>query len=251
MAQRERSSSTSNDYVWHAPTEVYEVKNKPPETPWAYFIGDSMFKYINPASIVSGGVISKKFHPHAEAVAWELNHLAPGIAKYKKYSNDGPGLDILIISVGTNDVSRVQKLGSIAPHIDMDKLVQSRVSQWPNHIIDMYKGATARLDAYGKAFIILPIGTNHISNDVTGVSHFRHLAIQYAKQFPKICIITNSNMMQHERAISHMIIREDDPHYSDRGRQQMVSNLLYSMKQAQPALYEFADIVNDYYERSQ
>ena len=94
-------------------------------------------------------------------------------------------------------------------------------------------------------------GTNHISNDVTGVSHFHHLAIQYAKQFPKICIITNSNMMQHERAISHMIIREDDPHYSDRGRQQMVSNLLYSMKQAQPALYEYADIVNNYYERSQ
>ena len=48
-----------------------------------------------------------------------------------------------------------------------------------------------------------------------------------------------------------MIIRDDDPHYSDRGRQQMVSNLLYLMKHALPALYEYADIVNDYFEKSQ
>ena len=48
-----------------------------------------------------------------------------------------------------------------------------------------------------------------------------------------------------------MIVRDDDPHYSDRGRQQMVSNLLYSMKHALPALYGYADIVNDYYEKSQ
>ena len=129
VVHKERSSSTSNDYIWHTPIEVYELTNKLPETPWAYFIGDSMFKYINPTSIVSRGVISKKFHPHAEAVVWERNHLAPGIAKYNKYSHDGPGLDILIISVGTNDVSHIQKLGGIAPHIDVDKLVQSRISQ--------------------------------------------------------------------------------------------------------------------------
>ena len=58
-------------------------------------------------------------------------------------------------------------------------------------------------------------------------------------------------MMRQDRALSYMIVRDDDPHYSDRGRQQMVSNLLYSMKHALPALYEYADIVNDYYERSQ
>ena len=249
--QTNKSSSTTNDYIWSPPSEVYELKNKPPETPWAYFIGDSMFKYINPASIVSGGMISRKFHPHAEAVAWELNHLAPQLPKYNKYSDDGPGLDILIISVGTNDVSRVQKMGGIATHVDADKLMQSRIAQWPNHIIDLYKGATACLDKYGKAFVILPIGTNHIANEVSGISHFRHLAIQYAKQFPRVCLVTNSNMMRQDRALSHMIVRDDDPHYSDRGRQQMVSNLLYSMKHALPALYEYADIVNDYYERSQ
>ena len=248
--QRGKSPSTVNDYIWSPPSEVYKLKNKPPETPWAYFIGD-MFKFINPASIVSGGMISKKFHPHAEAVAWELNHLAPQLPKYNKYSDDGPGLDILIISVGTNDVSRVQKMGGIAPHVDTDKLVQSRISQWPNHIIDLYKGATACLDTYGKAFVILPIGTNHVANEVSGISHFRHLAIQYAKQFPRVCLVTNSNMMRLDRALSHMIVRDDDPHYSHRGRQQMVSNLLYSMKHALPALYEYADIVNDYYEKSQ
>ena len=249
--QRGKSPSTVNDYIWSPPSEVYELKNKPPETPWAYFIGDSMFKFINPASIVSSGMISKKFHPHAEAVAWELNHLAPQLPKYNKYSDDGPGLDILIISVGTNDVSRVQKMGGIAPHVDTDKLVQSRISQWPNHIIDLYKGATACLDTYGKAFVILPIGTNHVANEVSGIFHFLHLAIQYAKQFPRVCLVTNSNMMRLDRALSHMIVRDDDPHYGDRGRQQMVSNLLYSMKHAVPALYEYADIVNDYYEKSQ
>ena len=249
--QTTKSSSTANDYIWNPPSEVYELKNKPPETPWAYFIGDSMFKYINPASIVSGGMISRKFHPHAEAVAWELNHLAPQLPKYNKYSDDGPGLDILIISVGTNDVNRVQKMGGIAPHVDADKLMQSRIAQWPNHIIDLYKRATACLDKYCKAFVILPIGTNHIANEVSGISHFRHLAIQYAKQFPRVCLVTNSNMMRQDRALSHMIVRDDDPHYSDRGHQQMVSNLLYSMKHALPALYEYADIVNEYYEKSQ
>ena len=199
--QTNKSPSTANDYIWSPPSEVYELKNKPPETPWAYFIGDSMFKYINPASIVSGGMISRKFHPHAEAVAWELNHLAPQLPKYNKYSDDGPGLDILIISVGTNDVSRVQKMGGIASHVDADKLMQSRIAQWPNHIIDLYKGATACLDKYGKAFVILPIGTNHIANEVSGISHFRHLAIQYAKQFPRVCLVTNSNMMRQDRAL--------------------------------------------------
>ena len=154
--QTTKSSSTANDYIWSPTSEVYELKNKPPETPWAYFIGDSMFKYINPASIVSGGMISRKFHPHAEAVAWELNHLAPQLPKYNKYSDDGPGLDILIISVGTNDVNRVQKMGGIAPHVEADKLMQSRIAQWPNHIIDLYKGATACLDKYGKAFLSSP-----------------------------------------------------------------------------------------------
>ena len=251
IVHKERSSSSINDYIWQIPSEVYELKNKPPETPWAYFIGDSMFKYINPASIVSSGVISKKFHPHAEAIAWELNQEAQTIAKYNKYSHDGPGLDTLIISIGTNDTARLQKLGGTAKHVDVDKLVQSKISQWPNHIIDLYKGATACLDAYGNAFIILPIGTNSLSNVDTGISYFHHLAIQYAKQFPKICIITNSNMIRQESAISHMIVRDDNPHYSDRGRQQMVSNLLYSIKQAQPALYEYVDIVNDHYEKSQ
>ena len=147
---------------------------KPPKTPWEYFIGDSMFKYINPTSIVSGGVISKKFHPHSETVAWEISQIAPTIAKYNKYSHEDPGLDILIISVGTNDAARLQKLGGIAKHVDLDRLVKSRISQWPNHIIDLYKGTTACLDAYGKAFIILPIGTNSLSNVDTGISYFRH-----------------------------------------------------------------------------
>ena len=112
-------------------------------------------------------------------------------------------------------------------------------------------GTTACLDAYGKAFIILPIGTTSLSIGDTEISYFRHLAIQYAKQFPIICIVTNPNMIRHERAIPHMIVKDDDPHYSDRGRQQMVSNLLYFIKQAQPALCEYADIVNNHFEKSQ
>ena len=82
--------------------------NKPAETPWALFIGDSMFKRLNPASIICGGLIEDvKFQPHAEAIAWELNNMAKSIHSHNPYTQDGPGFDI-IISRGTNDCARLQ-----------------------------------------------------------------------------------------------------------------------------------------------
>ena len=111
----------------------------------------------------------------------------------------------------------------------------------------MYEGATTCLDKFGKAFIILPIGVFSLANAETGISHFRHLAIHYAKQFPHIKLVTNSNMMRHERAIRDMIIDEDEPHYCDKGK--MSNNLLYSIKQAMPVLSEYTYIVHDHCSR--
>ena len=111
----------------------------------------------------------------------EVKQHCPNHTKYSKYYHDGPGLDIIIISVGTKDAARLQKLGGIAPHINLDNLVHSQIAQWPEQTVDLYSAVTACLDAYGRAFIVLLIGITSLSNADTGISYFQHITIQYTK----------------------------------------------------------------------
>ena len=150
-----------NDYNWSPPAEVHLLHNKPPTKPWAYFIGDSMYKYVNFSGIISGGQISRKFHPHTEAVAWELNSLSALISRYSHRIPDGPGLDLIVISVGTNDAARLQCFGGIRNQIDLDHLIHMRIADWPWQIVEMLDGAVACLDQHGKVYVLLPVGTPH------------------------------------------------------------------------------------------
>ena len=122
-ATRRSALDKINDYNWSPPAEVNFLHNKPPTKPWAYFIGDSMYKHVNFSGSISGGQISRKFHPHTEAVAWELNSLATLISRYSHRIPDGPGLDLIVISVGTNDSARLQCFGGIRNQIDLDHLI--------------------------------------------------------------------------------------------------------------------------------
>ena len=72
--QMPRPHGSHHDYEWSPPEHAYLLRHKPPTKPWAFFVGDSLIKYINPASIVSGGQISRKIHPHSEAGSLGVNY---------------------------------------------------------------------------------------------------------------------------------------------------------------------------------
>ena len=245
-ARRTRSPEMANNYNWFPPANPCYMKPKFSEKPWALFLGDSMFQKMDMANIVSGSSNSRQFHPHTEAVAWECETLAPTLAGYNQPSTEGVGIDIIILSVGTNDAARIQKFGGIQPGIDLDRLVHIRIEQWPAQIMDMYHGLMSCLDQYGKVLFLLPIGIASVSNHDTGIWYFRQLAIHFAKQFPRIFIIDNTNMIRNNRAIPSMIRSSSDPHFSERGRNQAVANIKAAMRIALPALAAYSTAVNDH-----
>ena len=230
QARRTRSPDIANNYNWFPPENPCYMKPRFSEKPWALFLGDSMFQKMDTANIVSGSSNSRQFHPHTEAVAWECEHLAPTLAGYNQSNTEGSGIDIIILSVGTNDAARIQKFGGIQPGIDLDCLVHIRIEQfWPAQIMDMYRGLMSCLDQYGKVLFLLPIGIASVSNHDTGIFYFRQLAIHFAKQFPRIVIVDNANMIRNNRAIPSMIRSASDPHFSERGRSQVIANLKAAM----------------------
>ena len=245
-ARHTRSPEIANNYNWFPPANPCYMKPKFSEKPWALFLGDSMFQKMDTANIVSGSSNSRQFHPHTEAVAWECETLVPTLAGYNQPSTEGVGIDIIILSVGTNDAAQIQKFGGIQPGIDLDRLVHIRIEQWPAQIMDMYRGLMSCLDPYGKVLFLLPIGIASVSNHDTGIWYFRQLAIHFAKQFPRIFIIDNSNMIRNNRAIPSMIRSSSDPHFSERGRNQAVANIKAAMRIALPALAAYSIAVNDH-----
>ena len=85
-----------------------------------------------------------------------------------------------------------------------------------------------------------------VSNHDTGIWYFRQLAIHFAKQFPRIFIIDNANMIRNNRAIPSMIRSASDPHFSERGRNQAIANIKAAMRFALPALSAYSTAVNDH-----
>ena len=179
-------------------------------------------------------------------MAWECENLAPTLPGYNLANMEGVGLDIIILSVGTNDAARIQKFGGIKPDVDLDRLVHIHIELWPAQIMDMYKGLMTCLDPHGKVFFFLPIGITSISNNDTGIAYFRQLAIHFAKQFPRIVIVDNANMIRNNRAIPSMIRLPNDPHFSERGRSQVIANLKVAMRFSMPALSAYSTTVNDH-----
>ena len=159
---------------------------------------------------------------------------------------EGSGLDIIILSVGTNDAARIQKFCGINPDVDLDRLVHIRIEQWPAQILDMYRSLMTCLDQYGKVLFFLPIGIASVSNNDTGISYFRQLAIHFAKQFPKISIVNNANMIRNNHALPSMIRSANDPHFSERGRSQVIANLKAVMRFGMPALSAYSTMVNNH-----
>ena len=245
-ARRTRSPDIANNYNWFPPANPCYMKPRITEKPWALFLGNSMFQKMDTANIVSGSSNSRQFHPHTEAVAWECEHLAPTLAGYNQSNTEGSGIDIIILSVGTNDAARIQKFGGIQPGIDLDRLVHIRIEQWPAQIMDMYRGLMSCLDQYGKVLFFHPIGIASVSNHDTGIFYFRQLAIHFAKQFPRIVIVDNANMIRNNHAIPSMIRSASDPHFSERGRSQVIANLKAAMRFAMPALSAYSTTVNDH-----
>ena len=242
-ARRTRSPDIANNYNWFPPANPCYMKPKFSEKPWAFFLGDCMFQKMDMANIVSHSSNSRQFHPHTEAIAWECETLAPTLAGYNQSPTEGVGIDIIILSVGTNDAARIQKFGGIQPGIDLDRLVHIRIEQWPAQIMDMYRGLMSCLDQYGKVLFLLPIGIASVSNHDTGIWYFRQLAIHFAKQFPRIFII---DMIRNNRAITSMIRSASDPHFSERGRNQAIANIKAAMCIALPALSAYSTAVNDH-----
>ena len=245
-ARRSRSPDIANNYNWYPPANLCYMKPRIHEKPWALFLGDSMFKKMDTANIVSGSSNSRQFHPHTEAVAWECENLAPTLAGYNQANMEGLGLDIIILSMGTNDAARIQKFGGINPDVDLDRLVHIRIEQWPAQILDMYRSLMTCLDQYGKVLFFLPIGIASVSNNDTGISYFHQLAIHFAKQFPRIIIVDNANMIRNNRALPSMICSVNDPHFSERGRSQVIANLKAAMRFTMPALSAYSTTVNDH-----
>ena len=110
----------------------------------------------------------------------------------------------------------------------------------------MLDGAVACLDQHGKVYVLLPVGTVGVSNTTTGIAYFRSMVQHYARQYPQVVVIPNNNMMRNDRAIPYMIDRGDPPHHSERGRQQMIANLLAAIRQHQPAIYAYIDVVHEH-----
>ena len=164
-----------NDYNWVPTAPTSRLKPKAHDKPWTLFIGDSLLSPVNTSGVISGGQNNKQFQPHMQAVAWDLQDLALRMPGYTQNPADGIGLDTIIISVGTNDIARLQKFGGIAPHVDHDHLVKLRVEQWEIQFKDMMDAAMACLDWYGTIFFILPIGISSISSEDTGIAFFRDL----------------------------------------------------------------------------
>ena len=180
-----------------------------------------------------------------QAVAWDLQDLALRMPGYTQNPADGIGLDSIIISVGTNDVARLQKFGEIAPHVDRDHLVKLCVEQWEIQFKEMMEAAMACLDRFGTIFLILPIGISSISSEDTGIAFFRDLITRLAKNYPKLMLVDNANMIRRNRAIPSMIKGADDPHFSERGKKQMVENLMAALRIAQADIASYAFVVND------
>ena len=236
-----------NDYNWVPTAPATRLKPKAHDKPWTLFIGDSLLRPVNTSGVISGGQNNKQFQPHMQAVAWDLQDLALRMPGYTQNPADGIGLDSIIISVGTNDVARLQKFGGIAPHVDRDHLVKLRVEQWEIQFKEMMEAAMACLDRYGTIFLILPIGISSISSEDTGIAFFRDLITRLAKNYPKLMLVDNANMIRRNRAIPSMIKDADDPHFSERGKKQMVENLMAALRIAQADIASYAFVVNDHF----
>ena len=236
-----------NDYNWVPTAPSSRLRPKAHDKPWTLFIGDSLLRPVNTSGVISGGQNNKQFQPHMQAVAWDVQDLAHCMPGYTQNPADGIGLDTIIISVGTNDVARLQKFGGIAPHVDLDHLVPLRVEQWEIQFRDMMEAAMACLDPYGTIFLIMPIGISSISSEDTGIAFFRDLITRLATNYPKLMWVDNANMICRNRAIPTMIKDADDPHFSERGKKQMVANLMAALRIAQADIASFAFMVNDHY----
>ena len=151
-----------NDYNWVPTAPASRLRPKTHDKPWTLFIGDSLLRPVNTSGVISGGQNNKQFQSHMQAVAWDLQDLALRMPGYTQNPADGIGLDSIIISVGTNDVARLQKFGGIASHVDRDHLVRLRVEQWEVQFKDMMEAAMACLDQFGTIYLILPIGISSI-----------------------------------------------------------------------------------------
>ena len=103
----------------------------------------------------------------------------------------------------------------------------------------------ACLDRFGTIFLILPIGISSISREDTGIAFFRDLITRLAKNYPKPMLVDNANMIRRNRAIPSMIKDADDPHFSERGKKQMVENLMAALRIAQADIASYAFVVND------
>ena len=236
-----------NDYNWVPTAPASRLRPKNHDKPWTLFIGDSLLHLVNTSGVISGGQNNKQFQPHMQAVAWDLQDLALRMPGYTQNPADGIGLDSIIISVGTNDVARLQKFGGIASHVDRDHLVKLRVEQWEVQFKDMMEAAMACLDQFRTIYLILPIGISSISSEDTGIAFFRDLITRLAKNYPKLMLVDNANMIRRNRAVPSMIKEADDPHFSERGKKQMVENLLAALRIAQADIASYAFVVNDHF----
>ena len=60
-------------------------------------------------------------------------------------------------------------------------------------------------------------------------------------------LVDNANMIWRNRAIRSMIKDSDDPHFSERGKKQMVENLMAALRIAQADIASNAFMVNDHF----
>ena len=103
---------------------------------------------------------------------------------------------------------------------------------------------------FGTIFLIMsdmPIGITSISSEDTGIAFFRDLITRLATNYPKLMLVDNANMIRRNRAIPSMIKNNDDPHFSERGKKQMVENLMAALRIAQADIASYAFVVNDHY----
>ena len=236
-----------NDYNWVPTAPASRLNPKTHDKPWTLFIGDSLLRPVNTSGMISGGQNNKQFQPHKQAEAWDLQDLALRMPGYTQNPADGIGLDTIIISVGMNDVAKLQKFGGIAPHVDRDHLVKLRVEQWEIQFKDLMDAAMACLDRFGTIFLILPIGISSISSEDPGITFFRDLITRLSTDYPKLMLVDNANMIRRNRAIPSMIKDSDDPHFSERGKKQMVENLMAALRIAQVDIASYAFVVNDHF----
>ena len=131
--------------------------------------------------------------------------------------------------------------------MDRDHLVKLRVEQWEIQFKEMMEAAMACLDQFGTIFLILPISISSISSEDTGIAFFRDRITRLAKDYPKLMLVDNANMIRRNRAIPSMIKDADDPYFSERGKKQMVENLMAALRIAQADIASYAFVVNDHF----